>query len=206
MPERPTLPPRQSMPSSDVGSADASSADARAADALLACLRAGEESALEGLYDLLADRLYGLALWRCGSETEAADAVQDTFVRLATAARDGKLAGVKNARGYILTMVRRAAIDQVRRRPAHASIEALPEGGRLLESEEDDRDVSVDAERVCRCLPRLPAGQREAVYLRCFDDLTFEEIGRVCSVPTFTAASRFRLGIRKLRKLLGVKS
>jgi RNA polymerase sigma-70 factor (ECF subfamily) len=51
----------------------------------------------------------------------------------------------------------------------------------------------------------LPAEQREAVYLKIFDGLTFKEIGSVCGVTANTAASRYRYGIEKLREAVGGK-
>jgi DNA-directed RNA polymerase specialized sigma24 family protein len=57
-------------------------------------LAAGRASALEALYELAAPQLYGLALWRTGSEEDAADVVQDVFVRVAE--QGAKLAKVRN--------------------------------------------------------------------------------------------------------------
>ncbi len=173
-------------------------------DDLLPALGRGDESALDEIYDLMSDAMYGLALWRSGSAQEAADAVQETFIRLAQAARKGKLDRIRNARAYLLTMTRRATVDQIRRRPKHESLEALSSADLLLPQAGDDPSISVDAALACRRLADLPGVQREAVYLRCFEGLTFQEIGKVCSVPTFTAAGRFRLGIQKLRRLLKV--
>ncbi|MCK7476508.1 MAG: ECF-type sigma factor [Candidatus Moduliflexus flocculans] len=52
----------------------------------------------------------------------------------------------------------------------------------------------------------LPAEQREAVYLKVFDGLTFREIASVCGVSANTAASRYRYGIEKLREAVGGRS
>ena len=54
-------------------------------------------------------------------------------------------------------------------------------------------------------LRELPAPQREAIYLRHFAGCSFAEIGKATGVPTFTAASRYRLGMRRLRQLTGVE-
>ena len=52
----------------------------------------------------------------------------------------------------------------------------------------------------------LPAEQREVVYLKVFDGLTFKEIASVCGVSANTAASRYRYGIEKLREAAGGKA
>jgi len=162
----------------------------------------GELDALEPIYDLCADDLFGLALWRCGSRAEAEDAVQEAFVRLATTSAD--LRKVRDPRAYLLTVVRRAACDQVRRRPVSThAFEDLPAQGLFLEDPSSRTSTAADAVEASRALGRLPAAQREAVYLHHFLGLTFAEIGKVMRVPTFTAASRHRKGLEKLRRYLG---
>ena len=47
-----------------------------------------------------------------------------------------------------------------------------------------------------------PAQQREIVYLHVFDGCSFSEAGRAVGIPTFTAASRYRYALQKLREIL----
>ena len=47
-----------------------------------------------------------------------------------------------------------------------------------------------------------PPNSERSLLLRHFADCTFADIGRITGVPTFTAASRHRLAIAKLRRLL----
>jgi len=160
-------------------------------------LAAGDAEALEELYDQQADRLFALALWVTGSQDDAADAVQEVFVKLA-AGRD-RLDRVRRPRAYLLAMARSAAIDRLR-----ASRHEEPADDLLIEAATDDPGASADAAEASRLLRRLPLPQREAVYLRYFAELSFAEIGRVTGVSLFTAASRCRLGLAKLRHWMGV--
>jgi len=162
-------------------------------------LAGGRAEALEGIYDLLAEDLYGLALWRTGSPADAADVVQDVFVRLAE--RRDRLPGIRAPRSYLMTMAHRAAIDLHRRRRPTTPVEECP----FLEAPPEFRDRAVDAGRCSALLAELPPAQREAVWLHHFAGLTFAEIGKVTGVPTFTAASRNRLGMDRLRRLMGVE-
>lgn len=166
--------------------------------AALAAVGRGEGQALGELFDLCGQDLYGLALCRTGHVQDAEDVVQEVFVRLArTKARLGL---VRNPRSYLLGIAHRAAIDVLRRRRTTAELDEA-----LLEPVPDDRDRAVDAGRLSALLCELPDAQREAVWLRHFAGLSFAEIGDVTEVPTFTAASRYRLGIGRLRKRLGVE-
>ena len=165
----------------------------------LADVASGDFDGLGTIYDLIACDLFGAALWRTGSREDAADVVQEVFVRLARAGR--KLANVRNPRAYLLTMAHRAAVDVLRKRRR-----AEPVDDALLEPVAPDHDARADAARVSALVRKLPAAQREAVYLRHFAGLAFAEIGAATRVPTFTAASRCRLGLARLRKQLGVES
>lgn len=161
-------------------------------------LSAGRLSAIDELYDAAASRLHDLALWRTGSMEDAADVVHDVFVRVARMGR--RLARVRDPRAWLLTVTHRAAVDLTRRRnrrPTQA-IESCP----FLTAATADRDRALDAERASSLLARLPASQRTVIYLRHFASLTFAEIGRVVGVPMFTAASRYRNGIIRLRRLM----
>jgi RNA polymerase sigma-70 factor (ECF subfamily) len=161
-------------------------------------LAAGELDALEVIYDGCAGDLFGLALWRTGSREDSADVLQEVFVCLA--GRGSKLRRVRDPRAYLLAMAHSAAVDVLRRRKV--TVEA---GDAVLEPVLPDPGTAADAARASRLLLGLPPAQREAVYLRHFAGLSFAEIGEVTGAPTFTAASRYRLGIGRLRKLMGVK-
>jgi len=160
----------------------------------------GNMAALDGIYDATATDLYRLAFWRTGIRSDAEDVVQTVFVRLAEAR--GRLAAVRDPRSYHLAMAHRAAVD--RRRSASARALPLPDEPDLLQAGLPDPGRAVDARRASAAWRDLPAPQREAIVLHHFSGLTFAAIGRVTGVPTFTAASRFRNGIRALRRLMGL--
>jgi len=161
-------------------------------------LAAGRIAALDELYDVAAPRLYGLALWRTGSEDDAADVVQDVFVRVAE--QGARLAKVRNPRAWIMTVTNRAAIDLIRRR-SRRQTEPL-EDCAYLTAAADDCERTLDATQVSVLLAGLPDTLRVVIYLRHFAGCTFAEIGDIVGVPKFTAASRYRNGIQKLRKLM----
>jgi RNA polymerase sigma-70 factor (ECF subfamily) len=161
-------------------------------------LAAGRLAALDRLYDAAAPSLYGLALWRTASEDDAADVVQDVFVRVVE--QGARLAKVRNPRAWLLTVTRRAAVDVTRRRSRRAadSLDDYP----FLAAADDHGERLLDAAQVSALLSALPESFREVIYLKHFAGCTFAEIGDIVGVPKFTAASRYRNGIQKLRKLM----
>lgn len=70
----------------------------------------------------------------------------------------------------------------------------------------DDVAGRIDAERVSALVAELPAKQRDVIYLHHFAECSFAAIGDITGVSTFTAASRYRLGIGKLRRRLEERS
>ena len=165
---------------------------------IFADLAEGRQSALDDLYDLASRQLYGLALWRTGSEDDAADVVQTVFVKVAE--QGPKLASIRNPKGWLLTVAHRAAVDIARRRTRH-SVEPLDEYP-FLTAADGDNDRMLDAAHASVLLAEMPPTLRDVIYLKHFADCTFAEIGAIVGIPTFTAASRYRKGISDLRSLM----
>lgn len=165
---------------------------------LFDALATGDVEALASLYDLCAAELHGMALWHSGSREDADDVVQELYCRLAGLRHS--LSEVENPRAYLLAIVHRLAIDRQRARARRREepLESVP----FVAAPETDPDTAEDARRASRALARLPAPQREALYLHQMCELPYAAVGRITGVPTFTAASRCRLGLRALRRLL----
>jgi RNA polymerase sigma-70 factor (ECF subfamily) len=165
---------------------------------LFSRLSRGDMAALKRIYDLCANRLYGLALWQTHRSAEAADVVQEVFLRLAN--RGSMLASVRHPYRYMLQMTHRIAIDNFRKQKKEV-LASEP----LIELSQGSNPGTENMWKLESLLSELPAEQREAIYLRFFMGLSFREIAKVTEVTLFTAASRCRLGIKKLRQGFGEK-
>ncbi|MCD4749702.1 MAG: hypothetical protein K8R59_10040, partial [Thermoanaerobaculales bacterium] len=99
-----------------------------------------------------------------------------------------------------LTVTRRLSVDVGRRRmrrptePLHSA--------EMVAAPADDPDRVLDARHASKLLSQLSMKHREVVYLRHYGECTFAAIGDVLGIPTFTAASRYRLALRRLRRLM----
>ena len=165
---------------------------------IFAALAGGRLEALDELYDLAAGEVYRLAVWRTGSPEDAEDVVQDVFVRVAE--QGDRLGSVRHPKRWLLTVTHRRAIDLVRSKGRHRAepVDEVP----FLVAPSSDPDRTIEARSMSRLIARLPAKQREVLLLRHFADCTFSDIGRITGVPTFTAASRHRLAVKRLRRFL----
>lgn len=168
---------------------------------------AGREEPLGVLYDRYHRQCFSFAMRILGSERDAEEAVQETFVRLWRSAHSYD-AGRATVPSWVLSITRNLCLDELRRRRRR-----VPELPVLEGAQEHPSDARTDleaergilAEQVRGALQALPGDQRSAIELVYFHGLTSQEVGRVLNVPAPTVRSRLRLGILKLGGILQEK-
>jgi RNA polymerase sigma-70 factor (ECF subfamily) len=155
---------------------------------------------LEKLYEHHGESLYRYLVFRLGSAEDAEDVLQETFCRFARYTVRWKL--VRDPRSFVFRVARNEANRFLKRtlgrREAEARM-ARGAGGFAAIFTAPDEPTLV---QLLRMADGLPTEQREVVFLKVFEGLTFEEVGSVCGIPANTAASRFRCGIAKLREAM----
>ena len=165
-------------------------------------LIAGEEGALNEIYDQFSSFVYGLALRVIGDARAAEDASQDVFVSVwerpdAFDPHRGSL------RTWLGTLAHRRAVDHVRREEARRR-RAIKDAARPV-STPDVEEMAlalVTAERVRSALDTLPDEQRRAIQLAYFGGKTYRQVAEVLGIPEGTAKSRLRLGLRRIAGVL----
>lgn len=176
-------------------------------DALLLAIQARDDAALGELYDRYGRPAFGLAYRILGERGGAEDVVQEAFLNVWRRAASFQT-GRGGVRPWLLSIVHNLAID--RRRGRHrrelqdVPIETVTYS---LESTDDDPFVAVasdlEAAQVHAALNALPADQRQAIELAYFAGLTHQEIAARTGTPLGTVKSRLRLGLQKMRAVLG---
>lgn len=169
-------------------------------------LAAGDEAALAQLYDAYAGRAFGLAYRVTGDRGAAEDVVHDAFLwTWEHASRFDPARG--EAGSLLLTITHRRAIDVVRRR---RRIDGRSSPGRELDLEDESALAilstveSADVRRKVRDgLRALNPDQREVIELAYFEGMTQGEIAERQEIPLGTVKSRIRLGLQRLRSILG---
>lgn len=159
---------------------------------------------LEDLYGRHGDDLYRYLLFKLGSAEDAEDVLQEAFVRFAR--YDLRWRFVRDPRAFVFRVARNEANRFLRRKLGRREGEKVIQMG--ARTALGHAFIKPDEPALSPFMQRaegLPGEQKEAVYLKVFDGLTFKEIGLVCGVTANTAASRYRYGIEKLREAAGVK-
>src|SRR2546423_1885101 len=150
------------------------------------------------------DSLYRVALRLTGNAAEADDLVQETMLKAYRAWHQYEKG--TNAKGWLLTILRHAFINEYRRRTRHpetVDLDAI-EPFSVFEELQDDApqgtffDRIVDDE-VLRAIDELPEQFRETVVLSDVEGLSYEEIARVLEVPVGTVKSRLFRARRMLQ-------
>lgn len=171
--------------------------------ALLAAVARGDEAALAGLYDRYARQCYAFALRILGSEPDAEEALQETFLRAWRSARDYDPAR-SPVLPWLLAITRNLCIDELRRRRRRQPAAALEDAPEPPAPDRTDLEAerTIDAAAVRAALAALPGEQRSAIELVYFHGLTSGEVGRLLGVPAPTVRSRLRLGLLRLGAIL----
>lgn len=170
-------------------------------ESLLERARQGDSEAFTVLVERYQDELYTMALRLLGAPADAADVVQETFLR---AYMHLPTLRALSVRGWLFRVAVNAARD-VQRRAVRRPADPLEDrDGKVLElpSTEEGPEAAAEAREraaaIREVLLGLPVDYRVAVVLRDVNDLTYEEIAEVIHAPLGTVKSR----ISRARHLL----
>jgi RNA polymerase sigma-70 factor (ECF subfamily) len=154
---------------------------------------------LEELYERHGESLFRYLVFRLGSAEDAEDVLQETFCRFARYTARWKL--VRNPRTFVFSVARNEASRFLKRKLGRRAGEAMIMAGAAtgfaaVFTAPEEPSLALLLRRV----EELPADQKEVLFLKVFDGLTFKEIALVCGISANTAASRYRYGLEKLRQ------
>jgi RNA polymerase sigma-70 factor, ECF subfamily len=157
------------------------------------------------------DDAYSLARWVTGNRADAEDVVQEACLR-AYRGIGGFSGG--NGRAWVLTIVRNAAYDWLRknRSPAVVHVDDLEAVERMRLADDatpagDNPEAALiaraDEVKLEAAIASLPTVFRETLVLRDVQGLDYKEIAAITDVPIGTVMSRLARARRRLIETLG---
>ena len=171
---------------------------------------AGDTDAFEPLVTENQTKAFHLACRLLGNETDAADAVQDAFVKAYTALGDFR--GDSRFSVWLYRLVNNVCIDMLRRRKGELTVPLQTENEEGEERESLIPDTADGPERLAEraedrqavrdALARLPEDCREILVMREIGGLSYEELAAALSLEVGTVKSRLNRARKKLCALL----
>lgn len=171
---------------------------------LLHLVGTGDQHALAQVYDLVAPRVFGLALRVVRDRALAEEVTQEVFLQVWRQAGEVD-PGRGSPLGWLMTLTHRRAVDRVRSEQAQSDRLRRYEDQQTTpayDSTEEEVVRRVEAQRLHQALALLGEPHRTTVELAYFGGLTHREVASRLDIPLGTAKTRIRDGLRKLKSQL----
>ncbi len=168
---------------------------------LLSAVARSDRAAFRQLYQQTARSLFPICLRMLRDRGRAEEALQDGFLRIwnKAAAFDPDRG---SAAAWMATVVRRCALDALRRRPnRELALEEMAEEA-ALQADEGSAGINLDAKAVQKCLDRLNPNQARAIVLAYMYGMTHEEVAHAMDSPLGTVKSWVRRGLVQLKECM----
>lgn len=169
----------------------------------------GNNRAFDLLLSRNQSRLFSYILFVVRDRNTAEDIFQETFVKVITRLQDGKYTTSGKFSAWIMRIAHNVIMDWYCDQRAERVVEATQDndlsnisGSELVVGSIESHYVNSQVMRDVRnLLDNLPPTQREVVFMRYYQQLSFKEIADTTSVSINTALGRMRYAILNLRRM-----
>jgi len=151
---------------------------------------------LDLIYDAYGDLIFGYINCLVCSRQDAEDCFQNLFIRIVN--KRHLLKGKENLKAYLMTMARNEVMEFFRKKKR--SIDTVDCDETFIVATDDADTLPV--EELSRALASLPLKQRDIIFLKVYQQMTFKEISKHIGISENTVASRYRYGLKKMKQLM----
>ena len=179
-------------------------------DEQLALLYAdGNNRAFDELLSRTQDKLFTYIVCMVKDEELANDLFQETFIKAITKLRDGKYRDNGKFSFWMTRIAHNVIIDHFREVKGMHIVEPSKDNDlqnlKVASVMESDRERGMVNEQVMqdvrRLMNALPQPQREVVFMRYYQDMSFKEIAQATGVSINTSLGRMRYALINMRRL-----
>jgi len=163
----------------------------------------GDREAFAVLVDTYKGPVFGLAFRMTGSAQDADDLTQESFLRAFQSL--GRFRAGERFFPWLYTVslnVIRNHLGKVKALPEEAVGKGMPEATDPSDGPADETAARERRRRLRRYLLRLPLPVREAVVLRFYEGLSFEEVAAVTGDTISCAKMKVYRGLEKIRAMM----
>ncbi len=169
----------------------------------------GNNKAFDELLARTQDKLFSYIYFVVRDEDKANDLFQETFVKVITKLHQGRYVDSGKFSAWIMRIAHNVIMDWYRELRSRNIIEPTKENDLTKLSMNDVLDMNVENRYVNdqilvdvkKMMNKLPPTQREVVFMRFYQDLSFKEIAELTGVSINTSLGRMRYAILNLRKM-----
>jgi RNA polymerase sigma factor (sigma-70 family) len=163
---------------------------------------AGDKGAFGELAELSYTSLYHYGTKFTSDRELVKDCIQDLFLDFWE--KRSQISGVFSPKSYLFQALRNNLIRRVKKEARFADMDAEHDDHFGVFSVETDWIVKETQEKrdekLRQIIEKLPARQRHALYLRYYENLSYEEIAEVMGLRRQAVANYLQFGIQKLRQ------
>ncbi|MDX1640235.1 MAG: sigma-70 family RNA polymerase sigma factor [Balneolaceae bacterium] len=167
----------------------------------------GDLNAWHEIFKCYYEDLYGYGLKLSNQKELTRDCIHQLFVTIWD--RKDKLAQVDSIKAYLLASLRRSLLKKItKRRKYYVTGEDSPDLSTKIQFSPEViliRD-EVKAEKVAKlyeAIDQLPDRQKEVLYLKYFNGMSYEEIEAILSIQYQSIKNHVYRAISKLRDIMG---
>lgn len=169
----------------------------------------GDNKAFDELLARNQQKLFSYILFVVRDHDMANDIFQDTFIKAITKLQEGKYADSGKFSFWLTRIAHNIIIDRFRRTKSEHIIEPNADNDlsylsndTLTESSRESEYVNTQImDDVRHLMETLPATQREVVYMRYYQELSFKEIAELTGVSINTSLGRMRYALINMRRM-----
>ncbi len=169
----------------------------------------GNNRAFDELLTRCQDNLFGYIICMVKDEELANDLFQETFLKIITKMKSGRYTDAGKFSWWATRVAHNVIIDYFRANKNKQTIEPTKDNdlsnlghAAVLDN---DRESEMTNEQILKdvrhLVDALPVSQREVVYMRFYQELSFKEIASLTDVSINTSLGRMRYALINLRKL-----
>lgn len=169
----------------------------------------GNNKAFDVLLSRNQSKLFNYIMFIVRDEELANDIFQDTFVKIIIKLKEGKYVVNGKFTYWITRIAHNVIMDWFRQQQNEHIVEPTEDNdlNKLKDASivDNSRELDMVNEQILqdvkRLMDNLPAPQREVVYMRFYQDLSFKEIAEITGVSINTSLGRMRYAIMNLRRM-----
>lgn len=169
----------------------------------------GNNKAFDELLTRNQDKLFSYIFFVVRDEDKSNDLFQETFVKVITKLHQKRYVDSGKFSAWIMRIAHNVIMDWYREQRARNLVEPTEENDLSNLSGNDVLDVNVENKYVNdqimtdvkKMMNMLPPTQREVVFMRFYQDLSFKEIAELTGVSINTSLGRMRYAILNLRRM-----